>query len=204
MSTRTVALHAAAGAALGLCVGILVGMTTTAVIGTVIGALAALFATVFGVRLQDVEGFARIGGFGAFCVLGVLVGVGLRTHNVLGISVSQQVSEWVDAGYPPATARQIVLFRELGLLSDKAGTLALTSRTEKIGPSTANSHLSAGAEDECSRMDPANFENDAAKIIRSYKNSGGPWESLSQSLEGLPAARQLMIAQASWKLACGG
>jgi hypothetical protein len=203
MSTRTIALHAAAGAGLGLCVGILIGMTTTPVIGTVVGALAALFATVFGVRLQDVEGFARIGGFGALCVLGVLVGVALRTHNVLGISVSQQVAEWVAAGYDGATARQIVLFRELGLLSDKAGVLTTTSRAEQIGPSPASSHLSAGSEDQCSRMDPVNFENTPDNIVRSYTNTGGTWRSLAESVGGLPPERQLMIVQASWTLACG-
>ena len=202
MSTRTIALHAAAGAALGLCVGILLGMTTTPVIGTVVGALAALFATLFGVRLQDVEGFARIGGFGAFCVLGVLVGVSVRTHNVLGISVGQQVDEWVAAGYDKGTAQKIVLYRELGLLGDKNGVLSATARSEKIGPSTASSHLSSVSEDACSRMDPANFGDDPEKVLRSYKNSGGAWEKLAQSLDGIPPEKQRAIVQVSWALAC--
>jgi hypothetical protein len=202
MTTKTVTLHALAGAALGLCVGILIGMTTAPVVGTVVGALAALFATVFGVRLQDVAAFARIGGFGAFCVLGVLIGVALRTHNVLGISVTQQVNEWVAAGYDKATARQIVIYRELGLLSDKSGVLAPTSRAEKVGPSAASGHLSARGEDECNQMAPENFANDPDKIIRSYRNSGGAWEILAQSLVGLPPEKQRSIAEASWRLAC--
>lgn len=202
MITKTVALHAFAGAALGLCVGILIGMTTAPVIGTVVGALAALFATVFGVRLQDVEGFARIGGFGALCVLGVLVGVALRTHNILGITITQQVDEWVVAGYDKATARQIVLYRELGLLSDKSGTLGPTPRAEKIGPSPTSAHLSALGEDECYQMAPTNFASDPARIIRSYRNSGGAWATLAQSLAGLPTEKQLMIVEAAWRLAC--
>lgn len=202
MTTKAVALHALAGAGLGLCVGTLIGMTTAPIVGTVVGALAALFATIFGVRLQDVEAFARIGGFGAFCVLGVLAGVALRTHNALGISVIQQVHEWVAAGYDPGTARQIVLYRELGLLSDKSGLLAPTSRADKIGPSTASAHLSAMGQDQCSEMAPANFANDPAKIIRSYRSSRGFWAALAESLAGLPPDKQLVIAQASWRLAC--
>ncbi len=199
---KTVALHAAAGAALGLCVGTLIGMTTAPVVGTVVGALAALFATIFGVRLQDLEGFARIGGFGAFCVLGVLAGVALRTHNVLGITETQQVQEWRAAGYDERTARQIVLYRELGLLAGKAGTLTPTARADKVGPSAASAHLSASGGEECSQMAPANFANDPARILRSYRNSGGHWAALAASLDGVDPKKQLAVAEAIWRLAC--
>lgn len=200
--TKTIVLHALAGAALGLCLGILIGMTTAPIVGTVVGALAALFGTVFGVRLQDLEGFARIGGFGAFCLFGVLLGVVLRTHNILGITVTQQVKEWVAAGYDTTTARQIVLYRELGLLSDKSGRLTVTPRSEKVGLSTASAHLSAAGEEECAQTDPANFANDPAKIIRSYSSFGGEWNVLASSLKELPPDKQRAIADAAWRLAC--
>lgn len=194
--------HALAGGALGLCVGVLTGMTTAPVVGTIVGALAALFATLFGVRLQDIEGFARIAGFGAACVLGVMIGVTLRTHNILGITVSRQVNEWVAAGFDTATARDAVLFRELGLLRNRPNGLVATPRAEKVPPSTTGSHLSGIDVEECGDTNPEKFGNDGRRIVQSYRSIGGAWGQLADALADLSASQQTAIAVASWRLAC--
>jgi hypothetical protein len=202
---RTIAFHALAGAALGLCVGVLMGMTTAPVVGTVVGALAALFATVFGVKLEDLTAFARIGGFGAFCVLGVLLGITLRTHNSLGISVGQQVDEWVAAGFDAGTARQIVLYRTLGVVEDSAGRLGQTARAAKIDDQSArilSSTLSSRHDEQCPQMAPSRFENDPAKILRSYHNTGGDWDALARAVDAAPAPQRPALLDAAWRLAC--
>jgi hypothetical protein len=202
---KTIAFHALAGAALGLCVGVLMGMTTAPVVGTVLGALAALFATVFGVKLEDVAAFARIGGFGAFCVLGVLLGIMLRTHNSLGISVGQQVNEWVAAGFDSSAARQIVLYRALGVVEDSSGRIAQTARAAKIdaeAPKLLSTTLSSRRAEQCPDMAPSRFGNDPAKVVRSYRNTGGPWAALAETVEKAPAPERLELIEAAWRLAC--
>lgn len=191
------------GGALGLCVGILMGMTTAPVVGTIIGALAALFATIFGVKDQDLSSFGRIGGFGALCVLGVMGGIYLRTHNSLGTSSGQQVAEWTAAGYTEPVARAIVLYRELGVLVNAKGELTTTSRAEKVSAASLTStSLSAKGAEECANMAPSQFGDDPAKVIASYRATGDGWETLANALNGLPAATQKRLIHAAYDLAC--
>ena len=193
------------GGALGLCVGTLMGMTTAPVVGTVIGALAALFATIFGVKDQDLSSFGRIGGFGMFCVLGVLGGIYVRTHNSLGISAGQQVAEWTAAGFDDDVARSIVLYKELGVLATPGGALTTTSRAEKIVPQpllTASS-LSSRSASECASMAPSQFGGDAARVIQSYRAAGGEWETFADAIAALTPVEQSKIIPVAYNLACG-
>jgi hypothetical protein len=185
-------------------VGILMGMTTAPVVGTIVGALAALFATIFGVKDQDLSSFGRIGGFGAFCVLGVVGGIYLRAHNSLGISAGQQVAEWTAAGYTAPVARSIVLYRELGVLLNAKGELTTTPRAEKVvvPPSVMATTLSARAASECANMAPSQYGDDPARIISSYKAVGGEWEALGIALDSLPAMKQRKLIHAAYELGC--
>jgi hypothetical protein len=195
--------HIAIGGALGLCVGILMGMTTAPVVGTIVGALAALFATIFGVKDQDLSSFGRIGGFGALCVLGVVVGIYLRTHNSLGISAGQQVAEWTAAGFTEPVARSIVLYRELGVLVNAKGELSTTARAEKIpAPPVTTTTLSGRPEEECVSMAPSQYGDDPVRIVRSYKAFGGQWETLANALDALPPPKQKQLIRAAYDLAC--
>lgn len=203
-SSGRLGFHVAIGGALGLCLGVLMGMTTAPVVGTIVGALAALFATIFGVKDQDLASFGRIGGFGALCVLGVVGGIYLRTHNSLGISAGQQVAEWTNAGYPVSVARSIVLYRELGVLVGPNGELSTTARAEKIpvSASAASTALSAKAVEQCGNMRPSLFGDDPARIIQSYRNTGGFWAAIANATDGVPASKQKAILLAAYDLAC--
>jgi hypothetical protein len=205
-SVRAVPLfvQAVIGGALGLCVGTLMGMTTAPVVGTVVGALAALFAAIFGVKDQDLSSFARIGGFGAFCVLGVVGGIYLRAHNSLGISAGQEVAEWTAAGFKEDVARSIVLYKQLGVLANADGQLTTTPRAEKIvaQPSVTSTTLSSRTTEECGNMAPSQFGDDPGRIVQSYKASGGDWERLGAALDGLPPAAQLKLIHAAHDLGC--
>jgi hypothetical protein len=198
-----VGFHIAIGGALGLCVGILMGMTTAPVVGTIIGALAALFATIFGVKNEDLSSFGRIGGFGALCVLGVVGGIYLRTHNSLGISAGQQVAEWTAAGFTEPVARSIVLYKQLGVLANAKGELSTTSRAEKISATNlTTTSLSGRAADECANMAPSQYGDDPARIISSYKAVGGQWATLASALDSLPAPKQKKLIHAAYDLGC--
>jgi len=192
------------GGGLGLVVGVLMGMTTTPVVGGILAALAALFATIFGVKDNDTSSFARIGGFGLFCVLGVAGGVYLRAHNSLGNNPRQQVAEWTSAGFSDSVARSIVLYREMGLLVNAKGELVPTARADKIVVPTSSTAttLSGATAEECDNMLPSRFGDDAKKIIASYQATGGRWETFANALDGLPPARQTALINAAYALAC--
>ncbi|MEO8620022.1 MAG: hypothetical protein ABI625_03080 [bacterium] len=178
-------------------------MTTAPVVGTIIGALAALFATIFGVKDQDLSSFARIGGFGALCVLGVMGGIYLRAHNSLGTNAGQQVAEWTAAGYTLPVARAIVLYRELGVLVGPRGELTTTSRAEKVSAASLTStSLSGKGAEECANMAPSQFGDDPAKIIASYRATGDGWQNLAAALDNVPVAAQKQLIHAAYDLAC--
>jgi hypothetical protein len=179
------------------------GMTTAPVVGTVVGALAALFATIFGVKDQDLSSFGRVGGFGALCVLGVVIGIYLRAHNSLGISAGQEVAEWTAAGFSQDAARSIVLYKELGVLLDGKGELTTTPRADKVtASSSTTTTLSSRTASECANMAPSNFGDDPARIIPSFKAAGGQWEIFANALDGLPPARQKLLIHAVYDLSC--
>lgn len=210
---RRLAAHASAGGALGLCVGVLMGMTTAPVVGAVIGALTALLATLFGTRtvadtttiapMPDASAFARVGSFGALCVVGVLLGVAIRAHNLLGMSLQQQTAAWISAGFDPVTARNLVALRELGVLPDSTGRLTSSARSPGVNPVESTLSFATQAS-TCRQLDPRNYGNDPAKIVASYGKAGSGWNELAASLDPVPPAQQLVIAAAAWHLACLG
>src|SRR5262245_31766368 len=197
-------VQALIGGALGLCVGTLMGMTTAPVVGTVVGALAALFATIFGVKDQDMSSFARIGGFGVCCVLGVIGGIYLRAHNSLGIHAGQEVAEWTAAGFKEDVARSIVLYKQLGILLNADGEILATPRAESVAaqPSITTTTLSSRTSEECTNMAPSQFGENPARIVQSYKAAGGDWERLAAAVEGLPPATQSKLIHAAFDLGC--
>jgi len=210
-STRRTLGHAVAGAGLGLCVGVLVGLTTSPVVGTVIGALAALFATIFGGQSAlpgggaqnppDTSAFARIGAFGALCTVGVLVGITIRAHNLLGETTVAEVNALQQAGFSKPVALQMVMYRTFGLVLKEGDQL---QPAEKGPPPNVNqSSLSAGpAASECRHYGTDQYRDEPAAIVSSWQKAGGDWAAVADAVRGMPPDKQLAVAKAAWSLAC--
>ena len=215
MANSRVLGHAFAGGGLGLCVGVLVGMTTSPIVGTVIGALTALFATIFGGQLTlspqpdqpttDPSGFARIGAFGAMCTVGVLLGVAIRAHNLLGEKPADEVQALEQAGYSRPVALQLVMYRDFGLMIGE-GDRVRPSKENAAPPANLNqSSLSAGpAAGECRQYATSQYGDDPAAILTSWRKAGGDWTNIANAIADVPPDRQLALAKAAWSLACAG
>ncbi len=211
MSTRRVLMHAFAGGGLGLCVGLLVGLTTSPIVGTVIGALAALFATVFGGQATTTLGgptdpiaFARIGTFGALCTIGVLLGITIRAHNLLGETPGAEVASLEQAGYSREVALQMVMYRSFGLvMADVDRVVPAKNAPPPVDRNTSS--LSAGpASNECRQYATSQYSDDPAAVIASWRKAGGEWATVADALAAVPADKQLAMAKAAWGLACAG
>jgi hypothetical protein len=215
MSTRRVMGHAFAGGGLGLCVGVLVGMTTSPVVGTVIGALTALFATIFGGQLtlspqpgqptMDPTGFARIGAFGAMCTVGVLLGVTIRAHNLLGETPAAEVKALEEAGYSKPVALQLVMYRTFGLVMSDAEHVHASKEGAAPPPNLNQSSLSAGpAAGECRQYATSQYGDDPLAIVTSWRKAGGDWANMASAIAAVPPDKQFALAKAAWSLACAG
>jgi len=130
---------AAAGAGLGLLIGFLIGLSSSPVVGTFVGSLTALLLALFTYRATPVtDGAAseeaaaegrsvpgerrsanvRLAGFGFACVLGVVAGLWIRTHDALSPSLADRVAAgqpaWLAAGFPADEARRRAALQVLG------------------------------------------------------------------------------------------
>ena len=88
-------LGLAAGSAIGLVVGLIAGLSISPVTSTILGALSASLLILLGLKSsngsQDSQNHdARVLGFGLFCSISLLVGIGLRTHQILSPPIEAQ------------------------------------------------------------------------------------------------------------------
>ena len=144
-----------AGTGFGLLLGILVGLSDSPVVGIVVGSLAALIAGYLGVKDKKAPEQGRVsilnalrGGFFSFaCIIGVLSGVYIRTHNYLSPpeqDLKQQKAKWTAIGFSDDEAKLIVVCRELGLgqiqLQAATGILQSGSPSGKAKPTILKPH----------------------------------------------------------------
>ena len=123
---------------IGLLVGILLGLSSAPVVGLIVGSITALLASLLGFKLP--ERFAgaapgeplaqemqqtliglRAGTFGFACVLGILAGIFMRTHDFLSPpqpGLEARYAELLAVGFAPEEARRILI--DPGALPDES------------------------------------------------------------------------------------
>jgi hypothetical protein len=207
-----------AGAGMGLLVGLIIGMSVSPVVQVILGALASLLGAFLGLQDgklsgQETEGeqnavvknritSLRVGSFGFAVALGILCGIYFRTHDVLSMSVEQQVKQWTNAGYTPEEARKLVAFQKLGI-NPQTGAVEAVSDLQKKGV-TALYNVQDHAEDLCSDLNPELFGYDVAEILIAYRNKEDieTFTDLADIIERIPADKQLDTLQALWEGIC--
>ena len=203
MQART-AGEAAAGAAIGALVGLLIGLSISQLAGVLVASLTALLAAFFGLSVvatgDKTPGgrprSARMGSFALVAALGLLAGIFIRTHDLLGPTPGERVAAWNDAGYPPEEARALVAFERLGLLP--AGREGQGRAT----PAATSSFLFSGpAASRCDTLARRHYGG-AAELLQAMQAAGQGWERLAAALADVDPAAQERIARAGIELVC--
>lgn len=115
-----------AGTAIGLLVGLIAGLSISPVTSTILGALATGLLLLLG--FKDAKGSdnsqghaARVFGFGLFCSIALVCGIGLRTHQVLSPSLEAQKERLTAVKiFTPDDIRIILLSTNFGLEPGRA------------------------------------------------------------------------------------
>ncbi|MEO6973488.1 MAG: hypothetical protein ABI135_08730 [Rhodoferax sp.] len=122
---------------MGLMLGLLLGLSSAPVVAVVVGAIAALLGSIVLPQLpsKSPEGDERrttidlrAGALGLACVVGILCGIWLRTHDALSPkkpTLSERLEQWKSIGFSPEEARVLVA-RSEGLGAE-GGAVATTS-----------------------------------------------------------------------------
>ena len=193
-----------------MLIGLLVGLSVSEVVAAVISGLVALLAAFLGFRSDlrqqstgDSSATAtgpsvwRASGFALVGSIALLIGLVIRTHNLLGRTPTEQVTSWTKAGYSPEVAREIVAYQMLGVTGER-----LHPSTQNRVATAAGSYLFSGeASSECSDLSASRYA-DAQQRANAFVITGGKWKAVGNSVRDLEPSRQAEVLEAAWTLAC--
>ncbi|NIT56609.1 MAG: hypothetical protein GWN00_10360, partial [Aliifodinibius sp.] len=207
------------GVGIGLLLGIIVGLSVSPVVKTILGSLAGLLAAFLGLQdsffsKQGEEDFSKVqsrikmsgiraGSFGLFCVIGILLGIVLRTHEVLTISVKEQVQRWVEAGYDSSYARNLVVYQRLRIQPDSAGF--------KIDPQLAATTIDAASgflftkkemQNYCVSLSVSKYNDSVDNTLEAYDGMKPEIRELAANIRKVPEPHRATIINSVVDLIC--
>jgi hypothetical protein len=199
-----------AGVALGLLLGLLVGLSTSPVVATVVGALTGGLLVFLGFTSKDQTdsntiasaGAAgwRLLGFGLSCTAALLVGLLVRTHNLLTPPIKQQISELTDAGFTPDEAHTWVAYKNIGVLM-RAQPNTTTDKDKRAATTASSSLFATPDTDACSLFNPDNYSNQA-EHLNALRIAGGRYASFAGSVASLDERTRAAMFSATKHLFC--
>lgn len=193
------------GAGLGLMLGVLLGLSSAPVVAVVVGAIAALLGSLVLPQLpakSPQEGSTderrvaidlRAGAFGLACVLGVVGGIWLRTHDALSPKqnpLKEKLEQWQSIGFEPEEARVLVARSEgfgpaaSAPVAPATGDTALTQYSVLFGDKTTR----------CAQLSVDRYASVEA-AAQAYEALGEPLlERIAKGLSRLPDPESRMAA----------
>jgi hypothetical protein len=199
-----------AGTALGLLLGLLVGLSSSPVVATVIGALTGGMLLFLGFTSRghsdsnspsslEAAGW-RLTGFGLACTAALIVGLVVRTQNLLTPPIKKQVSELTDAGFTADEAHGWVAYRNIGVLMRARPNTPMDK--DKRAAGTASSYLfGTPGTDSCDLFNPDKYSNQSEHLI-ALRNAGGRYAAFADTIAGLDEKSRTVIFAATKHLFC--
>ena len=175
-----------AGAGIGLLVGLIMGLSVSPVVSVILGALASLLAAFLGVadglasrtgkNPEEQARIARIlktssikaGAFGFACILGILVGLFLRSNELLAPSPQEQIARYTEAGIDADYARELWVLEKFGV--PPGGGEVQMGELQKA--KTTALFSGEGDTSLCEAVKPERYNSDPNEIAWGYKAQG--------------------------------
>ena len=183
-----------AGVGLGVLTGLLVGLSASPVVASVVGAIAASIVTLLGLAPGDgsrklfASGSAlRLGTFGLACALATLLGLYIRTHDLLS----------------PTPDQQIASLHKAGLNQEQATQWVLAKRFEPTGKAGVGSSVlfSGTGVDDCQEFDPTRYK-DAQEQLAHFQSIGGRYLAFATGIQSLSDSDKLIVLKSARLLFC--
>ena len=183
---------------MGVLVGLLVGLSASPVTGTLVGALVALLAGVFGIAEKLPTGLGRTGAirltaFAVSCAVALLLGIFMRTHQVLSPSVKDlraQLSEMEIKS--EEEQKQMLRFLRFGLLPSNAQAVKKDDEAAASIIKSVQSTLYAESTSFCAGLRDLIATDAVAEDLLSYLRTGSDaTKRIALSLGNLPKTEQL-------------
>jgi hypothetical protein len=201
-----------AGIGIGLLVGIIVGLSVSPVVKTILGTLAGLLAAFLGLQdsffaKQKEQDTAKVesrmkmsairsASFGLTCVVGILLGIVLRTHEVLTITVKEHVGTWVEAGYDSVTARNYVAYQRLRILPDSASfRVDTTFAKSRIDASSGFLFSKKAMKNYAVTMNPNKYKGNVEKTLKAYDFISDEVSAYAANVKKVPEEHRARIIE---------
>lgn len=159
------------GLGIGLLLGILLGLSVSPVVSGVIATISSLLAVLVGIneKFLDPLKSLRIGSFGLFAVIGILLGLYLRANDPFAPSLLDKMKEYQAIGYSDEEAREMIT----GFIRADSGKVirqasVLYSGTIEVG--------------DCDLLIYANDQIPASEVINTFQLTGGIWQKFAENL----------------------
>lgn len=198
------------GIGLGLLLGLIAGMSVSPVVQTILGALITVVTGFLSVQGGEGDSGSffdrikvnelRIGSFGVAAVVGILLGMTVRSNDLLSGSIEYQVQRWTAAGYEKSDALKYVAFEKLGIMPK--GVDVAVGDMQKAKSSSLFTELSKI--DLCAELDPARYGRKSVEVLAAYRQQqNDQLKAFADQVEkqGSPE-HQLAVLEANWKLLC--
>jgi hypothetical protein len=173
-----------AGIGLGLLVGTIIGLSIAQVTGIILAALTSILAAFFGFKENKDAGNGNqiiIGTFGFTCLLAIVLGVYLRTHNAFSPSLPQEIQVYKNANFSNDEIKKIILFKELGIVPQG---YTFSKEAKEAGKAT-QSVLMAGEGSLPLLCESITEESTLAEIKKAYDDSGGKYQDMEHELSAI-------------------
>ncbi|SHM99009.1 hypothetical protein SAMN04488057_10585 [Cyclobacterium lianum] len=165
------------GLGIGLFLGLLLGLSVSPVVSGVIGTITSLLAILIGLneKFLDPVKSLRIGAFGLFSVVGIVLGLYIRANDPFAPGLADKMEEYLSIGYTEEEAKAFVT----GFIRADSSSLALRQANVLY-----SSEVDLGA---CDFLVYANAETIPVELFNTFETAGGIWKELTSTFkEELP------------------
>jgi hypothetical protein len=169
--TRTNMLSAILnGLGIGLLLGILLGLSISPVVSGVIATISSLLAVFLGLNEKYLNALksVRIGSFGLFAVVGIILGIYIRSSEPFAPSLLDKKNEYLAIGIDSITANSLLV----GFVQADTGKVrrqanVLYASTIKTG--------------DCEILMYASEDAPADETINTFNSAGGTWKEFAET-----------------------
>ncbi|MCF8365504.1 MAG: hypothetical protein K9H16_06975 [Bacteroidales bacterium] len=176
------------GLGVGLLLGVLLGLAVSPVVSGVIGTLSSILLILLGLNDKQMTTIKslRIGTFGIFAVVGIILGMYIRTTDALSYTTTELKDEYMRSGFSKDQALYYVALKKfkyvpVGWFGTSVADTAAMSTTDNHDQSVLFSSDVDLSQCRILNTSDATFPKD--EIFNTFEAAGGVWEKLAVELE---------------------
>lgn len=181
------------GLGVGLLLGMLLGLSISPVVSGVIATISSLLAVLIGLNEKFLDSLKslRIGSFGLFTVIGIILGLYLRVNEPFKPGLLEQLEEYRSIGLSDDKARELIIG------SIEADTTRIARKSTVLFSDTIEAK-------DCDYLSGANSDTPTGEIIEAFSAPGGFWESLAKAVDTeFPDSEKSQVLLAIRDILCG-